>query len=101
MTQIERDVRCRLIACLRRRFETAQHDLLQPRWHVRIERARRGWTTPQAVEHARSGLGLTERLRAGGKLVEQDTQREKIAAGIAPVVLQLFRRNVGCRASGE
>ena len=44
---------------------------------------------------------MTERLRAGGELVEQDTQREKIAAGIAPVVLQLFRRNVGCRARGE
>ena len=91
MTQIEGDVRSRLITRAGCRLQAAQDDFLQPWRHIRIDGTRRRRRTPQAVAHSGVRLGITERLLACGELVEQHAEGEEIAARIAAIALQLFR----------
>ena len=72
------------------RIETARQAPPESAWGGRLDER-------DLVDHGERAGGL-ERMPAGGSLVEQDTQREEIRAGIEWVSTGLLGRHVGDRA---
>src|SRR5581483_6458110 len=94
MLQIEADLGRGVMAQLRLDLEAAQDDLLQPGRDVRTQAARRRRIVIEAAAPLPDRGRLAERPLAGGEEIENDAEREQVAARIVADADELLGRDI-------
>ena len=95
--EVEREMRGRRVAAQRVHLEAAQDDLLQPGRVVGLEAPRRDRVPPDPLLEAAHPLRVAERADARREEVEEDAEREDVAARVRAVAEDLLGRHVGRR----
>ena len=100
MVQIEGEMRGGGITIGCFRFETTQHDLLEPFRQVGVNCTRWHRIHPQTLAQAGIGTRLAERQFARRQFVQHHADREQVAARIAAHADDLFGGHPRCRTDG-
>src|SRR5262245_60184855 len=98
MLKIEGQLGRRGITCLRIVFQPPQDDFVQPGRHGGSPGPRRNGIAPQSPAPVIHSLGFAKRAVAGCEKIQNDSEREQIAARIAAHTENLLGRNISARS---